>query len=122
MIADERPFYLGSHQSLSSNDFVASGAEEAFGHEHDGPDDSENDDLRSVIDDLTVENKRLKLLLKSQRAQPGASSHAPDRLFELRVQGLPADKKRELEQLLQSFAINVNASSASVSYSSATNG
>jgi hypothetical protein len=108
MIVDETPFFLSTDHSLHPNNLVASGSEELFGV-GDTNKDSENDDLRGVIDDLTVENKRLKSLLKSQRPRstPSQTSRPKDRLFELRVHGLPADKKRELENLLHNFATTV---------------
>jgi hypothetical protein len=63
--------------------------------------DSEKEDLRDVIDDLTIENKRLRQQLKSRKRQQ--DSQDSDRLFEVRVHSLPSDKKRELETLLRNF-------------------
>jgi len=77
--------------------------------------DSENDDLRSVIDDLTIENKRLRQLLRERRQQ-----HDPlldhDKIFEVRTCGLSPEKKCELEAILQRFATTI---SSAVSASSA---
>jgi hypothetical protein len=87
--------------------------DEMFGGEQ-HRDDSENEDLRGVIDDLTVENKRLKMLLKTARSLPSSSSseaRAQDRLFDLRVHGLSVSKKRELESLLRNFATSLHATS-----------
>jgi Frequency clock protein len=68
--------------------------------------DSENEDLRSVIDDLTIENKRLRQLLREHQQQ-----HNPlldrDKIFEVRTCGLSSDKKRELEAILQKFASSI---------------
>jgi Frequency clock protein len=73
--------------------------------------DSENDDLRSVIDDLTIENRRLRQLLRQRRPQ-----HDPlldhDKIFEVRTCGLSAEKKRELEAILQRFATTLSTASA----------
>jgi hypothetical protein len=55
---------------------------------------------RNIIDDLTVENKKLKSTLKKYE-------RAPDALFEVRVHGLSAQKKQELESLLQDFVTNI---------------
>ena len=55
---------------------------------------------RNIIDDLTVENKKLKSTLKKYE-------RAPDVLFEVRVHGLSAQKKQELESLLQDFVTNI---------------
>lgn len=62
-----------------------------------------------MIDDLTIENKRLKQLLKKRKGQQDSQDR--DKLFEVRVHGLPSDKKRELEELLRDFASNLNMNS-----------
>ena len=74
--------------------------------------DSEKDDLRGVIDDLTIENKRLKQLLKGYNQRRDGLHHC-DKLFEIRVHGLSADKKRELEMILMEFAISLYQESES---------
>jgi Frequency clock protein len=56
-------------------------------------DDSETDDLRGVIDDLTVENKRLKQLLRRWRGRKSFSMAYGDKLFEVRMHGLPPGRK-----------------------------
>lgn len=72
-----------------------------------GTDGSSTEDFRSVIDDLTVENKKLKRRLK--KYEKLHDSHLKDeKLFEIRVHGLAGDKKRELEELLRNFAGNLN--------------
>lgn len=75
---------------------------------------SSADDFRSVIDDLTVENKRLKEELKRYR-QTESSPMKKDRLFEIKVHGLPNAKKRELEATLRDFAASLEGSSESAS-------
>ncbi|KAL9108371.1 MAG: hypothetical protein Q9227_006831 [Pyrenula ochraceoflavens] len=80
--------------------------------------DSENDDLRSVIDDLTIENRRLKQRLRNYRAKKSAGTEE-DRLFEVRIHGLPAEKRMELEEILRSFTsglTSANHSAAAPSY------
>jgi len=76
--------------------------------------DSENEDLRGVIDDLTVENRRLKQMIrtgnKQRRDSPNASNQEQDKLFEVRMHGLPSEKRRELEFLLKNFATSVHSS------------
>lgn len=83
--------------------------------------DSENEDLRGVIDDLTVENKRLKQMIRSRQrtshASPSDASTAQDKLFEVRMHGLPAEKRRELEFLLKNFATSVHTSVPSKAHS-----
>ncbi|KAL9003076.1 MAG: hypothetical protein Q9188_004029 [Gyalolechia gomerana] len=72
---------------------------------------SENDPntFREVIDDLTVQNKKLKKRLKEyERIHTQGLKH--DGLFELRVQNLPYYKKQELEAILQRFASTVHPS------------
>lgn len=64
---------------------------------------SSTEDFRGVIDDLTIENKKLKRRLKKYEKLHDAHLKN-DKLFEIRVHGLEADKKRELEELLRNFA------------------
>ena len=69
--------------------------------------DSSSEDYRSVIDDLTVENQKLKRILK--RYQKSQQTQAQgDKLFEVRIHGLPPAKKRKLEQTLQEFTSTLN--------------
>ncbi|KAK5722086.1 hypothetical protein LTR17_014434 [Elasticomyces elasticus] len=71
-----------------------------------GTDGSSTSDFRGVIDDLTIENKKLKRKLK--RYESLHDSHLTDeKLFEVRIHGLPADKKRELEETLRKFAVSI---------------
>ena len=75
---------------------------------HVGTDGSSTEEYRGVIDDLTIENKKLKRRLK--KYEKLHDSHLKDdKLFEVRVHGLPIDKKRELEELLRTFASNMTA-------------
>ncbi|KAK0649403.1 frequency clock protein [Cercophora newfieldiana] len=73
---------------------------------------SSADDYRSVIDDLTVENKRLKEELKRYK-QFGPDMMRKEKLFEIKVHGLPKRKKRELEATLRDFAASLEGSSES---------
>ncbi|KAE9970451.1 hypothetical protein EG328_006278 [Venturia inaequalis] len=67
-----------------------------------------SDEFRSVIDDLTIENKKLRKKLR--RYEKLHDSHLQaDKLFEIRIHSLPADKRRELEETLQKFAANLEA-------------
>ena len=68
--------------------------------------DSENEDLRSVIDDLTIENKRLKQMLRERRQQYNPQLDH-DKLLEVRTCGLALEKKRELQAILQRFAATI---------------
>jgi hypothetical protein len=64
---------------------------------------SSSEEFRGVIDDLTVENKKLR-----QRLRRYERIHVPylegDRLLEVRIHGVPAAKRRKLEQTLREFA------------------
>lgn len=75
---------------------------------------SSADDYRSVIDDLTIENKRLKEELKRYR-QSESNMMKKDKLFEIKVHGLPNGKKRELEATLRDFAASLEGSSETAS-------
>ncbi|KAI0837005.1 frequency clock protein [Hypoxylon sp. FL0890] len=78
--------------------------------------DSSNEEYRSVIDDLTIENKRLKEELKKYK-QMGPDSLRRDKLFEVKVHGLSSRKKRELEATLRDFTTNLEGSSTGASQS-----
>ncbi|KAK7757342.1 hypothetical protein SLS62_000354 [Diatrype stigma] len=82
---------------------------------------SSADDYRSVIDDLTIENKRLKEELKRYR-QRGPDSLRRDKLFEVKVHGLPSRKKRELEVALRDFTTSLEGSSTGESHSRRSRG
>ena len=78
-------------------------------------DNGSTEDFRSVIDDLTIENKKLKRKLKGyQKLQ---DSHLKDqKLFEVRFHSLPVAKKRELEEVLRKFAQGLPTDYPSLGY------
>lgn len=65
-----------------------------------------SDEFRSVIDDLTIENKKLRKKLRKYEKLNDTHLQA-DKLFEIRIHSLSADKRRELEEILQEFAANL---------------
>lgn len=67
---------------------------------------SNSEDFRSVIDDLTIKNKKLKRKLR-QYEKLHCSHLREDKLFEIRIHGLAAHRKRELERTLRSFASSI---------------
>ncbi|KAI1108173.1 frequency clock protein [Nemania sp. NC0429] len=77
---------------------------------------SSADDYRSVIDDLTIENKRLREELRKLK-QMGPDSMRNDKLFEVKVHGLPSMKRRELEATLRDFTTKLERSSTRASTS-----
>jgi hypothetical protein len=112
MYDDEAPFYIASQEPYRQ--LPQSGApSRVFGGVPAMPADSEKEDLRDVIDDLTIENKKLKKRLRSHQSRTSktSSNHAEDKLFELRVHRMQADKKRELEMLLKNFATSLEKDS-----------
>ncbi|KAL5603958.1 hypothetical protein FOVSG1_006708 [Fusarium oxysporum f. sp. vasinfectum] len=70
---------------------------------------SSSDDYRSVIDDLTLEIQQLKKELKRYK-QPGPALPHKDKLFEIKIYGLPQKKKRELETILRDLATDHDGS------------
>ena len=105
---EEPPFYLTSQEPY--HQLPHSGApSRVFGGVQALPADSEKEDLRDVIDDLTIENRKLKKRLRSHKSRTSRAtgSHAEDTLFEVRVHGMRAEKKRELELLLKNFATSL---------------
>jgi hypothetical protein len=81
---------------------------------------SSADDYRSVIDDLTVEIQRLKEELRRYR-QHGSDPLKKEKLFEIKVHGLPQRKKRELEATLRDFAASLDGSQSMDATSSQRN-
>jgi Frequency clock protein len=67
---------------------------------------SSSEDYRSIIDDLTVQNKKLKRKLKKYERfeNPSLQSH---KVVELRTFNVPANKKRELEEMLKNFTMGL---------------
>ncbi|KAF5721923.1 hypothetical protein FMUND_3370 [Fusarium mundagurra] len=65
------------------------------------------DDYRSVIDDLTLEIQQLRKEIKRYK-QPGPAMLHKDKLFEIKVHGLPQKKQRELEAILRDFATDLD--------------
>ncbi|KAF7876434.1 hypothetical protein EAF04_001525 [Stromatinia cepivora] len=77
-------------------------------------DGSASEEYRSIIDDLTIENKKLKERLRRY----GRSSVAHlenEKLFEVKIHSLSARKRRELEELLRSFSTTFDSSSEDLS-------
>ena len=68
---------------------------------------SYSEDYRSVIDDLTIENRKLKQRLRKYE-KLHCSHLQQEKLFEVRVHGLPAHKKRELETALRKIAASLD--------------
>ncbi|KAF2028765.1 frequency clock protein [Setomelanomma holmii] len=114
-LADEPPFFL---RNSSSSETPPDGQSSHYarmrstmpyrpGLAHPGTDGSSTEDFRSVIDDLTVANKRLKQKLKKYERVHDA--HLQDeKLFEVRFHGLPDHKKKELEETLRKFAAELD--------------
>ncbi len=65
--------------------------------------ESNSEEYRGVIDDLTIQNKRLRKKLKQYERLHG-SHLQEEKLFEVRFHGLAAHRKRELEEILRNFA------------------
>jgi len=71
---------------------------------------SNSEDFRSVIDDLTIQNKKLKKRLR--KYEKLHCSHLQEKkLFEVRIHGLSAHRKRELEETLRKFASTIEEES-----------
>ncbi|CCU82609.1 putative frequency clock protein [Blumeria hordei DH14] len=88
------PHFLQSNHSSTHSDQVYI----------DGNDSSEAAirNYRSIIDDLTIENRNLKEKLRWHQNQT-MNQLDKDKLFELRIHELPPGKRRELEKTLSSF-------------------
>ncbi|KAF1985709.1 hypothetical protein K402DRAFT_356598 [Aulographum hederae CBS 113979] len=83
--------------------------------------ESGSDDFRNIIDDLTVENRKLKRRLKKYKKVHDTHLQA-DKLFEIRVHGLSAEKKKELEETLWKFSMGLEEPPTAVSTVPSTHG
>ncbi|MCJ1359157.1 MAG: hypothetical protein MMC33_009157 [Icmadophila ericetorum] len=116
---NDPPFYL-RHNTSSDNDNKPSDTLHRRRRDSTGKgsmlrspssrlDSSNSEDFRSVIDDLTVENKKLKQKLRKYE-RLHCSTLESDKLFEVRIHGLPAYKKQEFEAKLRDFASSIGNS------------
>ena len=120
---DDPPFYIHRQPSSGGNSRAADrSAGPTFHDQAHGPStgptrsllakmditSSNSEDFRSVIDDLTVQNQKLKKKLKKYE-KLHCSHLQEEKLFEVRIHGLAAHRKRELEETLRNFAASVEA-------------
>ncbi|KAG9523063.1 hypothetical protein KCV07_g2705, partial [Aureobasidium melanogenum] len=111
LIDNDPPFFLQHSSSEETPNYRGPGAMldshvpmHALMRKND-TEDSGSSDFRAVIDDLTVQNKKLKRRLKKYEKLHDA--HLKDeKLFEVRVHGLSSAKRRELEDILRNFAVS----------------
>ncbi|KAF3926349.1 hypothetical protein AA313_de0202254 [Arthrobotrys entomopaga] len=75
--------------------------------------EDESDVYRSVIDDLTVKNKKLKKKLRKME-RLHCNELNEEKLFEIRCYGLPPSRKQELQELLQKFAAGLEEGTGGV--------
>ena len=123
LLPDESPYFIHKHnRSNASNALSESSLHIGPGNDfygtslagvpHSASRGGSADDFRSVIDDLTIQNRKLKERLRKYEAMH--SEHLEkDKLFEVKVHGLPAKEKRELEETLRIFAARIGSSSGS---------
>ncbi|RVD80905.1 uncharacterized protein DFL_008789 [Arthrobotrys flagrans] len=71
------------------------------------PTQDSEDVYRSVIDDLTIKNKKLKKKLRKME-RLHCNELNEEKLFEVRCYGLPPSRKQELQELLQNFAAGMD--------------
>ena len=109
-IKDEPPFFLNHSSTETRTEWLPTSPSAAPmslplrpGFERFDSRESADEDYRSIIDDLTVENKMLRNKLRRYE-KPQDHHLQSDKLFELRMHGLSASKKRELEEILNQFA------------------
>ncbi|TGZ80224.1 hypothetical protein EX30DRAFT_396528 [Ascodesmis nigricans] len=72
--------------------------------------ESNSESFRSVIDDLTVKNQKLKERLRRIKGFQGKGAQG-EKLFEVRIHDLPEHKKHELDQLLKNFSASLENTS-----------
>lgn len=105
------PFFQKETDSSNEEAHIAPSQNQAYRHSFrpSMAKSSSAGDYRSVIDDLTIENKRLKEELRKFK-QKGPDSLRNDKLFEVKMHGLPSAKRRELEATLRDFTTKLERS------------
>ncbi|EDN97319.1 hypothetical protein SS1G_11844 [Sclerotinia sclerotiorum 1980 UF-70] len=83
-------------------------------------DGSASEEYRSIIDDLTIENKKLKERL-NRYGRSSVAHLENEKLFEVKIHSLSARKRRELEELLRSFSTSFDSSSEDLSIKAPAN-
>lgn len=113
--AGEPPYFLRHHDSSNTDmsELSRMGVPGTQGYikpriVHRGTNSSDSGEYRSVIDDLTIENRKLKERLRQYEGSSSSPHLDKDRLFEVKIHGLPAKKRRELEETLRAFASSIN--------------
>ncbi|OJD32660.1 frequency clock protein [Diplodia corticola] len=119
-VDNDPPFFLRNSSSSTSPDMTNPmqmhiQGQSSMPHRpalmHMRTDGSSTEEFRSVIDDLTIENKKLKKKLRKYEKMHDAHLQN-EKLFEVRVHRLAPDKKRELEETLRKFAMELEDSIA----------
>ncbi|KAG4437018.1 hypothetical protein IFR05_007522 [Cadophora sp. M221] len=118
-LEDDEPPYFLPHNSNNSNNASMGGSRlqtrqitsqpQRFQHSVSGG--SSIGDYRSVIDDLTIENRKLKQELRKLK-KSNETQLQEDKLFEVKIHAtLSTRKRKELEDVLGSFASSIDESS-----------
>lgn len=136
MFSDDPPFYLRRHSSMDVSSKIDSAcavlsdcSSRSKTRSSDlrrvhptksmqsrmGSSGSTSEELRSVIDDLTIKNKKLRQKLKIYD-RLHCSHLQNEKLFEVRIHGLPSHKKKEFETTLRGFASSLEAPSSRPSF------
>ncbi|EED17680.1 hypothetical protein TSTA_114840 [Talaromyces stipitatus ATCC 10500] len=111
-LGDDAPFFLDAVEPnysggrLSSPDPIH---DPVLSYMRGNNNERENEELRGIIDDLTLDIKRLKRKLRRYKERDPPRLQA-DKLFDVRTYGLPRRRKRQLERILQRFASDISAS------------
>ena len=103
------PFFQKESESSNDDNKPYHFLSQAVAPKSTDPQSSSADDYRSVIDDLTVEIQKLKEELKRYK-QNGPDMLRKEKLFEIKIHGLPMRKRRELETTLRDFAASLEGS------------
>ncbi|CAI2177204.1 3198_t:CDS:2 [Funneliformis geosporum] len=93
--------YAHGHRITSSRNFSKSPHHVNFHKKRDRS--SGSDSYRSVIDDLTLKNQKLKQKLRKMNSSHAKTLHK-EKLFEVRYYQMPREKRQELEEYLREFA------------------
>ncbi|OKL64447.1 hypothetical protein UA08_00629 [Talaromyces atroroseus] len=112
-LGDDAPFFLNDTEAaVQSGDNRSSSVpleDPILSYMHTNDSQRENEELRSIIDDLTLDIKRLKRKIRRYKEKDPPQLRG-DKLFDVRTYGLSSRRKRHLEKILQRFADDISVS------------
>ncbi|RIA96585.1 frequency clock protein, partial [Glomus cerebriforme] len=115
----ETPYFVNSYKSLPKHPKLVPNQQSSIPPVSKSPrhgnfkkrrESSGSDSYRSVIDDLTLKNQKLRQKLRKLERVHSKSLHK-EKLFEVRYYQMPREKRHQLEEYLRQFAVQLSTPS-----------